>query len=292
MKTTFVLALTLSIVAISYAQNVPGVRFVNAMENTTLDIYTNTFKTITLNFTDVSGYQAVPAGSIQVTNIVNHETGESYTGANPQLIGFLFNATVCIYQINGTVVLVRFNETAPSTIEDSESWVRLIDLATASDEITLAYTDGAVAAYVGPMVNTMYYNIDPTTTSMRIYLSATGSYNSPMITLNTDFNASCAYTVFYFTPSTGPIATFNYDRSFLGWSNGVSSSTSSSTGVQSTSSSSSSSSTTGVVPSSSTSSSTLQSTTTSTSGVVVVQESSAASTIVGLTAVIGLALAF
>jgi len=204
-----------AILTVSYAN--PTIRFVNAIENTTLDIYTNEFKTFTLNYTEVSSYiETLSNGTLQVTNVVNHDTQESLIGSIPQLVSFPYNATIAIYQKNGTTYLILFNETSPSIIEDSKCWVKLVDLGYTANLITLASVSGDIVSYVGPLVNSPYVNVDPTTTSLRIYNSSTGSYNTPDITLSTQLNATNAYTVFYFEPSTGPMAEIVFDRSFAG----------------------------------------------------------------------------
>jgi len=180
---------------------------------------------VTLNFTGVTEYQVVTGGSIQITNVVDHTTGVSYTGANPQLIGVLSNNTLCFTIVNESMVLVTFNETAPANIDYTQSWIRMIDLGTDSNLVTLAYTNGAIASYVGSLVNTQYQTISPNTTTLRVYYSTGGSYNSPLITLDSALNASDAYTVFYFTPASGSVASLVFDRDFLGWTQSTASTT-------------------------------------------------------------------
>jgi len=165
---------------------------------------------------EADGYQTVSGGSISVTNVVDSTSGDSYTNGQTLLISFDFNATVAVVSFNGSVVLALFNETIPADIDSSEAYIRLIDLASTSNFVTLASTAGSIASYVGSYVCTPYVAMNPSVTALRVFDSVTGTYNTPSVTLSASFVGGDAYTVFYFTPTSGPAATVIYDRSLTG----------------------------------------------------------------------------
>jgi len=216
-KLTLSLAVLLSLIALACSSGTPAVRFVNALEGSTIDIYSSELDTVHLNYMQVDGYQSVSGGSISVTNVVDSSTGNSYTNGQSLLISFDFNATVAVVFFNGGVVLALFNETFPeSSLDTANSYVRLIDLSNSTSFITLASTSGSIASYVGSYVCTTYQSVDPSTTSFRIFDSQTQTYNTPSVTMTATIAAGDAYTVFYFTPSSGPAAVVALDRSLTG----------------------------------------------------------------------------
>jgi len=237
-----------------------SVRFVNALEGATVDVHTSELDTVHLTYMECSSYTAVTGGQIHVTNVVDSNTGNSYTNGQSLLITFNFDATVAIVTSGGEAVLALYNETAPSTVDPTKSWIRVIDLATSSEFVNFATVEGTFAAYVGPMVVTQYQSVSTSDNVLRVFDSATGSYNSPMVSVPITLSAANAYTAFYFTPTTGPAANYVYDHTFSG---AAGSSTSSSTGIS--------------IPSSSTSGS---ETSTSTSGVTETSASTSAQPVV------------
>jgi len=208
----------LAFLALVACDGIPSVRFVNALEGKTIDIYSGQLDTIHLAYEQVSGYQTLYGGEISVTNVVDSTSGNSYTNGEPLLISFDFNATVAIVASGSGVILALFNETFSGPIDTSKAYVRLIDLAPVSSKgfITLSETSGNVAAYVGPMVCTLYQPMDGSISSFRIYNSESGTYNNPDIVLPATLDAGTAYTVFYFTPSSGQAAEIVADRQLNG----------------------------------------------------------------------------
>jgi len=201
----------LSLIAVAICQ-MPAVRFVNGIEGKTIDIYSGQLDTVHLDYEGVSGYQQLSGGQISVTNVVDSTSGNSFTNGEPLLISFQFNATVAVIPSGNGVVLALFNETLPMPIDTSKAYVRLMSLSSESKFITLASVSGSIASYAGSMVCTQFVAVDPSVSSLRIYDSQSGTYNSPMITLPTTLSAANAYTVFYFTPSSGPAAEIVHDR--------------------------------------------------------------------------------
>jgi len=190
------------------------VRFVNGLEGASIDIHSTELDTIHLEYMQASTYTGIAAGQIHVTNVVDSNTGNSYTNGEPLLITFNFDATVAVVSNGATAVLALFNETNAVSSDTSKSWIRVIDLATSSEFVNFATVEGSFAAYVGPMVVTKCQAVSASDNELRVYDSATGSYNSPMVSLPIAMTAGNAYTAFYFTPSSGPAATFFLDHPF------------------------------------------------------------------------------
>jgi len=241
----------------------PACRFVNALEGANVDIHSTEFDTIHLNYAEASSYQASTTGQVHVTNVVDSTSGNSYTNGESLLIQFTFDATIAIIEDNGQVVLALFNETFPGSIDTSKAYIRVLDLASSSEFVNFATIAGTFAAYVGPMVATQFYAVDPSTTDLRVFDSATGSYNAPMVDSTISVTAGNAYTYFYFTPASGASGTFAFDHTVSGAVIPPATSTSSSTSAKATSTSGVQTSTSGVQA---TSTSGVQST--STSGIV------------------------
>jgi len=252
------------IACLAFAVASPSVRFVNGLEGANIDIHTTELDTISLNYMSSSAYVA-STGQIHVTNVVDSTTGNSYTNGESLLITFDFAATIAVVYDNGQAILALFNETLPTTVDTTKAWIRVIDLATSSEFVNFATVSGTFAAYVGPFVATQFQSVAASTNDLRVFDSATGSYNSPMVDIPVSMTAGNAYTVFYFTPASGASANFNFDHTFSG-----------STQPSSTSSSSSTSTSGAVEPSSTSTSGAVEPSSTSTTGSIQVHESSAA----------------
>jgi len=89
------------------------------------------------------------------------------------------------------------------TSDSSKAFVRLMDLSSSITYVTLASQSGTVASYVGYLQTTAYYPVAATTTSMRMWDTQSGSYNSPSVTFDTAFTGLTAYTVVFFTTKAG-----------------------------------------------------------------------------------------
>jgi len=194
------------------AQPSNSVRFVNAIEGTTLTIFTNKLDSITLPYMSATAYFPIADGTIQITNVLD-QNATSLNNGSPLLTSFgPFYTLVAIINEAETdptkrFALVLFNETAPTSMDTSNDstkvWVRLMDFSQSVQYITLAYQAGAIAQYVGFLQTTTYTPIAASTTQLRFYNSATQTYNTPSLLINTTFISLNAYTIMFFTSSNG-----------------------------------------------------------------------------------------
>lgn len=213
-KITLCIVVILGLISLTFGSS--AVRFVNALEGATIDIHSTELDTIHLDYMEASTFTSMPSGQIHVTNVVDSNTQDSYTNGQSLLITFDFYATVAIISNGATAILALFNETNAANSDDSKAWIRVIDLATSNEFVNFATIEGTFAAYVGPMVTTQYQSISPSDNQLRIFDSATGSYNTPMVSQSISMDAGSAYTVFYFTPESGAAASFYYDQAISG----------------------------------------------------------------------------
>jgi hypothetical protein len=213
----FIFAICLCAISFVFAD--PYVRFVNQIEGSNLTVYSNSLDVIKLEFMNSTSYIAVPSGSISVTNVVN-QNGTSLTNGMSILLNFDTYATIALVWTGGQFTLVRLleNTSAPLMTDTSKAYVRVIDLGEGVQYISVATVAGAMSSYQGFLVATNYESVDPSITSeFRIFNSQTGTYNTPMITIPANLTAGNAYTVFFFTSSTGAnYATLVYDRDISG----------------------------------------------------------------------------
>jgi len=230
-----VFALIVAFLSLSNCQS-PNVRFVNAIEGSTIDIYTNELNTVHLTYEQVTDYVSVPAGSIHVTNVLD-QNSNSLNNAVPILIQFDYYATVVAVIADGNFVLVLLNETVSTGMSDadpSKAYVRMIDLGNATRYTTIASASGSLSTYVGFLEATPFVAIDKSTSDLVVFDSQAGTYNDPILTIPTSFNGGSAYTVFFFTPTSGANAVVQLDRT-LPTTSPVTSTPSSSTGTESNS---------------------------------------------------------
>jgi hypothetical protein len=221
-KSTIVTIIVLLFAAVASAQNVPNIRFVNALEGKTLSIQTDHLPQINdLAFTESTNYTAVVGGSLSVM-VVDNSTGALFNSS--QLVLFSNYCTVAIVSLNGTFALVPFNETvassminnfvAPnSTAAPTRYWVRVIN--TASAQITLfpqSQTNTALFSYVGFLQATPYVEVNETLINQFII---TKPGTTTAITVVANAANSTAYTIFAFNStvnSNGVIGDFIFDR--------------------------------------------------------------------------------
>jgi len=235
MKSTIV-AILVTLAIATAADDLDSLRFVNAIEGKTLSIYTNEYDNpITLGFMESTSYLTIQGGVIQITNVLD-QNGNALTNGNPIMITFGPHYTsVCIN--NNGFLMVLYNETAPASMDaaqdSSKAWIRMMDLGSAVEYNTLAYQAGAVFQYVGYLQTTAYVSIPVTTTAMRMYDPQTQTYNTPSLAFQTSFQSNTAYTVMFFTPTSGQTVVITTDRMVAGATQ-PSSTTGSNTGSLST----------------------------------------------------------
>jgi len=228
----FSLAIMVSLV-IAQPSTSNSVRFVNAIEGSTLTIYTNKLNDITLAYQQSTIYYPVADGTIQITNILD-QNGNSWNGGNPLLTSFgPYNTLVAVMYEAETdptkkFLLVLFNETKPANMDsgsdNTKAWVRLMDFSQSIKYITLASPAGAIAQYIGFLQTTTYSALSASTNQVRFYNSETQTYNTPSLLVDTSFSGQNAYTIMFFTSSTGVQSTVITNDRTVG--SGVSQSTS------------------------------------------------------------------
>jgi len=191
-----------------------NVRFANAIGKA-VQIQTNLFPTIALDYTGVSAYQPSSSGTVQITNIVD-SNGVSLIGNQPQMISFdTFYATVALVLNNGNVVCVLYNEslTEQQMFNGSETMalVRFIDLA----QLNFTNLQGSgnpnsaiLFSYEGYLVNTPFTEVDTRFTSLLIVQAGTSNQWSVPVSLS----ASSLYTVFFFGDNGAFSGVATYDR--------------------------------------------------------------------------------
>jgi hypothetical protein len=201
---------------ISFALCEPNVRFVNQIEGSSLVIYSDKLTTISLPYEAVTPYYDISTGSLSITNVLD-ASGNSLTNGNPILLSFDSFATVALVHTGGKFTLVMLNESSSVPMTDeTQAYVRMIDLAEAVQYVSLASVAGSITSYTGFLVATPFKSVDPTATQFRIFESTAGTYNSPLVTLPVTLSAGKAYTVFFFTPQSGATATLAYDHDVSG----------------------------------------------------------------------------
>jgi len=261
-----------------------NVRFANAIQSKSIQIQTNLFPTISLDYTGVSSYESSSDGSVQITNIIDTVSGNSLINNQPQMIYFSgFYATVAIVLNNGQAVCVLYNETLTDSMENgslTSAFVRFIDLA----QLNFTNLQGSgnpnsaiLFSYEGYLVNTPYVEVDPRFTSLLIVQAGTSNQWS----VPTSFSVSSLYTIFFFGSNGVFSGVATYDRTIP---NGVSTSGAAATTGEPIA-------TTGTVPATTGVASITPSP--SQTGTINPQTSSASQTLIGMTvAIAAVALAF
>jgi len=190
-----------------------SLRFVNAMEGTTITIYSNKLSDITLAYQGATAYYPIDDGTIQITNILD-QNGNSLTNGVPLLTSFgPYNTLVAVINDAETdptkkFLMVLFNETKPASMDSantdtSKAWLRLMDFSQSIKYITLASQAGAIAQYIGFLQATPFTSLAASTNQLRFYNSETETYNTPSLLVDTTFSGANAYTVMFYTSSSG-----------------------------------------------------------------------------------------
>jgi len=169
-----------------------------------MSIYTNDIGTFHVSYLQITDYVSVPSGSVSVTNVING-TGFSLTNANPLLLQFGDFATFALIMEGTQFYMIYLNDTLPTgySAGSSEAYVRLVDLSSAYTYLTLASAGGSADQYVGYLEAAGYSPISTSVTSMVIFDSQNGNYNSPILTIPISFTAGQLYAVYFVTDSTG-----------------------------------------------------------------------------------------
>jgi len=190
-----------------------SVRFVNAIEGSTITIYSNKLNDINLAYQATTAYFPIADGTIQITNILDQD-GNSLTNGVPLLTSFgPYHTLVAVINEAETdptkkFLLVLFNETKPTAMDSantdsSKAWLRMMDFSQSVKYITLASQAGAIAQYIGFLQTTPYTALAASTSQLRFYNSETQTYNTPSLLVDTSFSGANAYTIMFFTSSTG-----------------------------------------------------------------------------------------
>jgi len=199
---------------IASVNSLGNVRFVNAIGQS-VQIQTNLFPTISLDYTGVSEYQESSGGSVQITNIVD-STGASLIGNQPQMISFdNFYATVALVTSGSGLVCVLYNETLTEQQffngSQTSALVRFIDLA----QLNFTNLQGSgnpnaaiLFSYEGYLVNTAFTEVDTRFTSLVVAQAGTANQWSVPVSLS----VSSLYTVFFFGNSGNFVGLATYDR--------------------------------------------------------------------------------
>jgi hypothetical protein len=178
------------------AECAPNIRFINALPGTNITITTQTIGSIRLAYKEVSNYTLVNEGALSV-NVVD-DNGVIYTNV-PILITFNTYITVAAVMRNGSFFLIPFNETNTiATTGPTQSFVRLIDLATSPRYLSVNTNLGSIFSYVGFLESTPYSAIDSTAVTQFQALESLTSNYFP-ITMTGSLSASSAYTIFFFS---------------------------------------------------------------------------------------------
>jgi hypothetical protein len=201
---------------VSFVLCEPYVRFVNQIEGSTLTVYSDKLTTINLAYEAATPYYDVATGSVSITNVLD-ASGNSLTDGNPILLSFDSFATVALVYTGGKFTLVMLNESLSVPMNDNtQAYVRMIDLAEAVQYVSLASVAGSITSYTGFLVATPFKPVDPTSNQLRIFESTSGTYNAPLVTIPVSLTAGSAYTVFFFTPQSGATATLVFDHDITG----------------------------------------------------------------------------
>jgi len=193
-------------------------RFVNEIPGSTYTIYTNALTPLKVNYTGITEYVPVPVedgtGSITVSNVIDQHGNSVSSG----LLLTFTNYTTFVLASPSTFTIVKFVENVSNALtnDETQAYVRVINLGSTEEYLTVAGVAGSIAAYQGFLEATSYVAVNPTiTTQFRIYDTVNGSYNNPELVLPVQLQAGDAYTVFYFasnTSTSAKIAKLAYDH--------------------------------------------------------------------------------
>jgi hypothetical protein len=216
------------------------VRFINNLQGQTITIKSVELGDIPLAYQAISSYTNV-TGNITIAQVNNGQV--NFNSAPILLHPEGYTTFVASYNIEGNFVFLKFTEQAPAEgfVENGQSYVRLVSLGGAVGMISVAVGNNIIFEYVPQLTATQYKAIPAGSNNLNIFQSGGMIANTYPLNYGTGFAANNVYTIYLFTPSSGPNVFLSQDRA-------VSESTTSGTSSTGTPSSSS----TGTTPSSST----------------------------------------
>jgi len=201
--------------SIALSSAIPFARFINPLTQP-LEIRTDQWKTMTLNEFGVSPYQAVPSGTLQVTNVLTNGNSLTSNNALSLSVDDTYDTFVAYLQ-NSTFYFIKFNETLDDSValamhDSTMAFVRLLDLASGIAFLNLVGdgnpNSGTLFQYIGQFQMTDYKPVNVGFQSLLI----TPSMTSESFVVPTQFSAGDAYTIIFYNNGSDFNGVQTFDR--------------------------------------------------------------------------------